>query len=101
MAAAVAKCPIAEVSKIIGDTWILLIIYTLLKSDMRFGEIQKALPDINSRTLTIRLKELEERGLVNRIQYTQIPPKVVYSLTPKGRKMEKLMSEIQVLSDSL
>jgi len=97
----IESCPIAKASHILGDTWTLLIIYYLLQKEMRFGELQKNIETINSRTLTIRLKLLEKNGFIDRKQYNQIPPKVVYSITPKGQKLQPLLNEITILSKYL
>jgi len=69
---------------IIGPKWALLITAHLARRTMRFGELIKAIPDINPKTLAQRLTELEENGIVTRKQYETIPPKVEYSLTEKG-----------------
>jgi len=95
------SCPISAISEIIGDTWILLIMYRLLEGEKRFGELLKTIPEINSRTLTLRLKKLEEIGLITRTQYNEIPPRVVYSVTKKGEKMKKLIEEITSLSKEI
>ncbi len=65
--------------------WKPIIIYQLLdKGTLRYSELQKLIPDINKRMLTLRLRELEEDGIINRKVYEQIPPKVEYSITEYG-----------------
>ena len=68
--------------------WKLQVIYELIiQSPMRFGELRKALSGITNTMLTNVLRDLEADGLVDRIQYNEIPPHVEYSLTDKGRDL--------------
>jgi DNA-binding HxlR family transcriptional regulator len=90
-------CPIRNVLSRIGDKWSILTLYTLsLNKVLRFKELQRALPDISQKMLTVTLRTLEEDGLVNRKVYAQIPPKVEYSLTQRA---ETLMPHIYSLID--
>lgn len=75
--------------EIIGGKRSLVITTYLCKRDMRFGELRAAM-DINPKTLTLRLKELEQNGIIRRTQYPTIPPKVEYSLTEKGRDLWRI-----------
>ena len=78
---------IKHVIDIIGPKWALLIVTHLARHTLRFGELIKAIPEINPKTLAQRLNELEEYGIVIRKQYETIPPKVEYSLTEKGKML--------------
>ena len=90
-------CPIRNVLSRIGDKWSILTLYTLsLNKVLRFKELQRALPDISQKMLTITLRTLEEDGLVSRKVYAEIPPKVEYSLTQRA---ETLMPHIYSLID--
>jgi DNA-binding HxlR family transcriptional regulator len=90
-------CPIRNVLSRIGDKWSILTLYTLSQNKvLRFKELQRALPDISQKMLTITLRTLEEDGLVIRKVYAQIPPKVEYSLTGRA---ETLMPHIYSLID--
>lgn len=83
-------CPIRNVLARICDKWAILVVFTLDRAGvpaMRFGEIQKALPDISRRMLTITLRTLEEDGLVRREMFAEIPPRVEYSLTERARSL--------------
>ncbi len=72
--------------------WKPIIIYQLLdKGTLRYSELQKLIPDINKRMLTLRLKELESDGIINRKVYEQIPPKVEYSITEYGALLEPVL----------
>lgn len=79
-------CPIRNILARISDKWSLLIIYTLAKTDkmpMRFKELQREIPDISQKMLTVTLRTLEEDGYITRKVYPEIPPRVEYSLTTR------------------
>ncbi len=81
-------CPIRNVLSRIGDKWSLLVLVTLDAHGIcRFGEIHKELCDISHRMLTVTLRSLEEDGLVARKVYPEVPPKVEYSLTERGKSL--------------
>jgi len=90
------KCPIFTAQKIIGGKWTMLIIQYLSEGTLRFGELQRKLPMMTQATLTKQLRNLEEFGLVERIVYPQVPPKVEYSLSEIGRKFMPVLSELNV-----
>lgn len=79
-------CPIRNVLARLGDKWSLLVILTLNNADkpLRFNTLQKSLPDISQKMLTITLRTLEEDGFVHRKIYAEIPPKVEYTLTERA-----------------
>ena len=82
----VRDCPIRNILSRISDKWSILVIFTLEQTAvMRFGELQRAIPDISQKMLTLRT--LEQDGIVNRRVYAQIPPKVEYSLTSRGQSL--------------
>lgn len=81
----IRNCPVRNVLSRISDKWSILVIFTLEQIPvMRFGELQRMIPDISQKMLTVTLRTLEEDGLVKRQVYAQIPPKVEYSLTERG-----------------
>ncbi|MDR3705366.1 MAG: helix-turn-helix domain-containing protein [Paludibacteraceae bacterium] len=81
-------CPIRNILSRIGDKWSVLVLYTLsVVGVRRFNELQKDLPDISQKMLTVTLRTLEEDGLVNRTIYPQVPPKVEYALTERARTL--------------
>ncbi|MBS7621495.1 helix-turn-helix transcriptional regulator [Candidatus Bathyarchaeota archaeon] len=83
-------CPLDEIMNIISKKWTLLIINTIGNDEkVRYNEIMQQLKTINSKTLSDRLKELEKYGLIERKAYMEIPPRVEYSLTEKGRTLRK------------
>lgn len=78
---------------LINGKWKLLILYNLGKYHvLRYNELQRILEKITYRTLSSTLKELESDGLVHREEYPQIPPKVEYSLTEKGRSLLPILA---------
>ncbi|MGN0029022.1 MAG: winged helix-turn-helix transcriptional regulator [Marinilabiliaceae bacterium] len=83
-------CPIRNILARISDKWSLLAIFTLNKNGgpMRFKEIQRAIPDISQKMLTVTLRTLEEDGFVTRTVYPEVPPRVEYALT--GRALSLL-----------
>tara|TARA_R110000868_G_scaffold280573_2_gene540868 strand:+ start:3748 stop:4179 length:432 start_codon:yes stop_codon:yes gene_type:complete len=78
------SAPVRAVLDRLSDKWSLLVIATLEPGTMRFTELHRAIPGISQRMLTLTLRTLERDGLVSRISYPQIPPRVEYTVTPLG-----------------
>lgn len=78
-------CPIAEAAKLLGDKWTLIVLRNLSVGTQRFKDLEHSGEGISPSILTSRLRELEEQGLVRRTSYHEIPPRVEYSLTEKGK----------------
>ena len=90
-------CEMYKAMQTIGGKWRMLVMYQLSKKDsFRFGELQKSLPNITKSMLSTALRELEENGLVSRTQYNEIPPRVEYSLTGKGRGLFPIFYDLYV-----
>jgi len=70
---------------IIGSKWNLFIIWSLKDGTLRFSELQKKMGDVNSKTITKHLRDLEENKIVTRSVYPEVPPRVEYTLTEKGQ----------------
>lgn len=88
-------CPrVQKGMDLIGKRWIGLIIYQLLAGPQRFCAVQAALP-ISGRLLSERFKDLENEGIVTRVVYPEIPVRIEYSLTEKGRALEPVVREIE------
>ncbi len=88
-------CPVHRTLEILSGKWRTHIIYELCKhSSMRFGELKKAYPHITNTMLTSTLRDLEKIGIINRVQYNEIPPRVEYSLTEKGKALLPVFFEI-------
>lgn len=87
-------CATEMALEIIGGKWKLVILRNLFEGTKRFGELRRAMPNVTQRMLTRQLRELEEDGLVHRKVYTQVPPKVEYSLTETGESLESIVRQI-------
>ncbi|AOK90491.1 MULTISPECIES: winged helix-turn-helix transcriptional regulator [Paenibacillus] len=89
-------CPIAQTLDLIGTKWTFLIIRDLLiEGTLRFSQLQKSMKGISPKTLSLRLKELEDNGLLERKVYAEVPPRVEYSLTEKGKRLESVFIELK------
>jgi DNA-binding HxlR family transcriptional regulator len=90
-------CPITYTLSIFEGKWKWLIIYILMEENvLRYGELKRHLPNITHKMLSSQLKELEKMRLITRKVYNQIPPKVEYSLSKKGKT---LLPIIDVMCD--
>lgn len=84
--------PFGYTLSMIGGKWRLVILYWLVEYDtIRFNELQRKIGTITYKTLSTELKEMETDGLIIRREYPQIPPKVEYSLSEKGRSLLPIM----------
>jgi DNA-binding HxlR family transcriptional regulator len=81
---------IREVLDRIGDKWSLLVIATLHDRRLRFGELQRHIPGVSQRMLTLTLRQLERDGLVTRTVFAEVPPRVEYELTDLGATLISL-----------
>src|SRR5213595_2084264 len=77
-------CSVAACAEIIGAKWTALLVHDLSEGARRFTELEHSLPGISPRTLSERLRALEQEGIVERRCYHEAPPRVEYELTPKG-----------------
>lgn len=87
----VKKGCIAAAASILGAKWTPQILYALFYGVGRFCELQKEVGGVNPRTLSARLDELEDAGVVEKITFAEIPPRVEYVLTPKGRDLVPIL----------
>ena len=81
------KCSIDSVVGIIGNKGNLFIIWHLRAGVLRFTELQNRMCSVNSKTITKHLRDLEEHGIISRRVYAEVPPRVEYSLTERGRTL--------------
>jgi DNA-binding HxlR family transcriptional regulator len=91
-----ACCPIALTATLIGDRWTPLIVRDLASGGRRFSELQRSLAGISPKSLSVRLRRLEEAGVVTRSCFAEMPPRVEYRLTDKG---SALLAVIQSMRD--
>ncbi|HLO47058.1 MAG TPA: helix-turn-helix domain-containing protein [Kamptonema sp.] len=94
-----SSCPIQFMLELLGSKWSVLILRELFRCDRRTHELLEALPGISSKTLTLRLRELEMHGLVKRTVYPEIPPHVEYALTEKGREVQPVMAALKQVGE--
>ncbi|MEO8972470.1 MAG: helix-turn-helix domain-containing protein [Ktedonobacteraceae bacterium] len=87
--------PLGRAIHLLGDTWVLLIVMNLLQGSMRFNALRATLGHISSKTLSSRLKLLEELDFVQRRAFLEIPPRVEYHLTEKGRELGDVIAALE------
>lgn len=78
---------IAFATKILGDKWSPRLIFALSQGTLRFCELQTQAGGVNPTTLSTRLADLEERGIIKKTTYPEVPPRTEYCLTPKGKDL--------------
>ena len=88
-------CPVGCCAEIISGKWTLLLIRDLADGSQRFCELERSLEGISPRTLSLRLRALEENGIVERRTYPEVPPRVEYALTEKGRALVPLIEDMR------
>jgi DNA-binding HxlR family transcriptional regulator len=81
------SCPVCRTADIVCGKWTLLLVRDLAEGCSRFCELERSLAGISPRTLSLRLRALEEEGIVERQTFAEVPPRVEYSLTPKGEAL--------------
>jgi len=89
------KCPFHLAMSMLEGRWKFAILYVLsARGTLRFKELERAIPGISTRMLTKELKHLESHGIVSRVAYATVPPKVEYSLTEIGKSTAPVIAEI-------
>jgi DNA-binding HxlR family transcriptional regulator len=89
------SCAVAACTEILGAKWTALIVHDLSEGARRFTELEAACPGISPRTLSERLRALEEQQIVERRSYPERPPRVEYELTEKGRALLPIITEMR------
>src|SRR5438093_13563797 len=90
-----SPCPVGVCAEIISGKWTLLVIRDLADGSQRFCELERSLAGISPRTLSLRLRALEDQGIVERRTYPEVPPRVQYALTEKGRALVPLIEDMR------
>jgi len=80
-------CPVCRTADVVCGKWTLLLVRDLSEGRSRFCELERSLSGISPRTLSLRLRALEEEGIVERCTFPEVPPRVEYALTEKGRAL--------------
>jgi DNA-binding HxlR family transcriptional regulator len=90
---------IASAMQIIGNKWTALILRDLFAGPKRFGELEKSVGDINPRTLSQRLDDLEAHGIITKKSFAEVPPRVEYTLTNKGTDLLPILQQMASWGD--
>lgn len=84
-------CPVETTLMLIGDKWKVLILRDLMDGTKRFGELKKSVEGISQKVLTSHLRQMEDKGLISRKVYAEVPPKVEYTLTELGMSLQPVL----------
>ena len=95
MASSDDTCPVCRTADVICGKWTLLVIRDLSEGRSRFCELERSLRGISPRTLSLRLRALEEEGIVERTTFAEVPPRVEYALTEKGRALVPIIESMR------
>jgi DNA-binding HxlR family transcriptional regulator len=90
-----SSCPVCRTADIVCGKWTLLLVRDLAEGRTRFCELERSLAGISPRTLSLRLRALEEEGIVERHTYPEVPPRVEYSLTDKGQALLPIIEDMR------
>ena len=88
-------CPVCRTAEVVCGKWTLLVIRDLAEGRSRFCELERSLRGISPRTLSLRLRALEEEGIVERQTFPEVPPRVEYALTEKGMALVPLIEDMR------
>ena len=88
-------CPVEATLELIGGKWKGIVLYYLLDGKLRFSELKRKIGCVTQRMLTKQLRELENDGLVNRIVYAEVPPRVEYELTSEGESLRPIIMALK------
>jgi DNA-binding HxlR family transcriptional regulator len=93
-------CPVARTAELIGNKWTPLIIRDLVKGEKRFSELERSLRGVSPKTLSERLKKLEDANVVTRTCFAEVPPRVEYTLTEKGRALLPVIDSMRAYGNT-
>jgi DNA-binding HxlR family transcriptional regulator len=88
-------CPVTATADILAGKWTILLVRDLADGRSRFCELERSLEGISPRTLSLRLRALEEHGVIERRTFPEVPPRVEYSLTEKGRALVPIIEDMR------
>ena len=88
-------CPVCATAELVCAKWTILVVRDLAAGRSRFCELERSLAGISPRTLSLRLRALEEHGIVERQTYPEVPPRVEYALTDKGRALLPIIEDMR------
>lgn len=84
-------CPVETTLMLIGDKWKVLILRDMMDGTKRFGELKKSIGTVSQKVLTAQLRDMEEKGLLTRKVYAEVPPRVEYTLTETGYSLKPVL----------
>ena len=87
-------CPVETTLMVIGDKWKVLILRDLMSGTMRFGELKKSIGHVSQKVLTAQLRDMEDKGLLTRMVYAEVPPRVEYTLTEVGYSLKPVLDAL-------
>ncbi|WP_281351444.1 winged helix-turn-helix transcriptional regulator [Microvirga arsenatis] len=96
----VQGCAVERTLGLIDGKWKIVVLYKLLRGTLRFNELRRLIPSVTQRMLTHQLRELEADGLIIRTVYAQVPPRVEYTLSPRGRSLEPVLMAMKEWGDA-
>ncbi len=94
-AKALPACPVETTLLLISDRWKVLILRDLLPGTKRFGELKKSIGHVTQKVLTANLRDMEEKGLLTRKVYAEVPPRVEYTLTELGYSLKPILDAME------
>lgn len=95
MAKTFTDCPVEYTAVLIANKWKIIILRELLTGTKRYNELTRSVVGISSKVLTENLRDLENDGIINRVVYPEVPPKVEYSLTEKGEDLREVIEAMK------
>ena len=87
-------CPVETTLMLIGEKWKVLILRDLMDGTKRFGELKKSIGTVSPKVLTAQLRDMEEKGLLTRKVYAEVPPRVEYTLTETGYSLKPILDSM-------
>lgn len=89
-------CPVETTLMLIGDKWKVLILRDLMNGTKRFGELKKSIGTVSQKVLTTQLRDMEDKRLLERKVYAEVPPRVEYTLTETGYSLKPILDAMRV-----
>ena len=87
-------CPVETTLMLIGDKWKVLILRDLMEGTKRFGELKNSIGTVSQKVLTAQLRDMEDKGLLTRKVYAEVPPRVEYTLTETGYSLKQILDSM-------
>jgi len=88
-------CYVERALEVLGGKWTILLIHELMEEPKRFGDLRRAIPEASAKMLTMRLRDLESAGLLEREVFAEVPPHVEYRLTAQGKALRSAIEELR------